>query len=156
MADFAPDLLHRLVQQLDRAADHLLRTHLGIPFARAIFLFTLQRKGTLSQHDLAVALGYSDPAVSTMARELRAKGYVTTAPSPDHGRKRLVSITSEGRTIVRKGRALLARDFRALMKTARVDQEQYGMLTTRILDALLAKGEHARDAGRGAKRGATV
>lgn len=156
MRDFAPDLLHRLVWELDRRADQRLRTHLGIPFARAIFLFTLQRRGTLSQHELALALGYSDPAVSTMVRELRGQGFVTTESSPEHGRKRLVSITAEGRMVVRTGRALLARDFRALMKAATVDQEEYGELTTRILDAVLARSEHARSARRGVRRGAAT
>jgi DNA-binding MarR family transcriptional regulator len=139
MADFAPDLLHRLVGELDRAADRLLRAHLDITFSRAIFLFTLQRHGTVTQHELAVALGYSDPAVSTMLRALRASGFVTTARSPEHGRKRLVSITAEGRAIVRKGRALLAADFGALMDSAGVNEERYSMLTTRILDALLRR-----------------
>lgn len=147
MADFAPDLLHRLVWQLDRAADQLLRARLGVSFGRAIFLFTLKRRGTLTQHELALALGYSDPAVSTMLKELRADGFVTTAPSPDHGRKRLVKLTPEGRAVVSKGRALLAGDYSRLMKSARVNQEQYAVLTRRVLQALLSRGEPRSDGG---------
>src|SRR5690349_16679167 len=150
MTDFEPDLLHRLVWELDRSADRLLRARCGLPYSRAIFLFTLQRRGTLSQHELALALGYSDPAVSSMLRVLRAQGLVTTARSPEHGRKRLVSITAEGRAIVRKGRVLLETKFGILMVAAKVDRAHYTTLTTRILEALLAKqriatDEHGRD-----------
>ena len=156
MSDFAPDVLHRLVWQLDRAADRLLRAHLDIPFSRAVFLFTLQRQGTLSQHDLALALGYSDAAVSTMLHTLRAEGLVTSARSPAHGRKRLVCITAEGRAIVRKGRALLAIEFAALMKTAKVDQEHYAALTTRILNALSSSKGTTRDGRSRKPRGAVT
>ena len=86
-------LLHKLVLEMDRAADKLLRTHLGISYKRALFLFVLQQHGTITQHALAVALGYSDPAVSTMLLELAKDGYIKTTPSPEHGRKRLVTIT---------------------------------------------------------------
>jgi DNA-binding MarR family transcriptional regulator len=146
MSEFAPDLLHRLVWELDRAADRMLRAHLDVPFSRAVFLFTLQRRGTLTQHELALALGYSDPAVSTMLKELGADGFVRTEASPDHARKRLVTITPKGRTIVRKGRALLAAEFGSLMSAAKVNQREYVRLTTRILDALSSKKE---DAGEG-------
>ena len=54
------------------------------------------------------------------------------------------------------GRAILARDFRALMKTARVDQEQYGMLTRRILNAVRARGEPLANAGARTNRRATA
>src|ERR1700720_2285089 len=108
MEDSSPAyLLHRLVFALDRAADRVLQAHLGISYKRSLFLIVLQHHGTMSQHELAVALGYSDPAVSTMLRELAEDGYLTTFPSPLHGRRRLVTLTSHGREVISNGRRLL-------------------------------------------------
>ena len=132
-------LLHKLVLEMDRAADKLLRTHLGISYKRALFLFVLQQHGTITQHALAVALGYSDPAVSTMLLELAKDGYLRTTPSPEHGRKRLVTITPKGSEGVAKGRQLLDSHFDKLMVTAGVDAQHYSELTERLYQALIAK-----------------
>jgi DNA-binding MarR family transcriptional regulator len=131
-------LLHKLVWVLDRAADQLLRTELDISYKRALFLHVLQYHGTITQHELAIALGYSDPAVSMMLLELAKDGYVETAPSPKHGRKRLVSITPKGSDIVIQGRQLLDSRFERLMETAGVDIHHYHELTERIYQTLVA------------------
>src|SRR3954469_8221301 len=112
--------LHKLVFELDRAADQVLRAHVGISYKRALFLLVLQAHGTITQHELAVALGYSDPAVSTMLLELAKASYITTTKSPAHGRKRLVSITPKGSAVVVQGRSLLDMHFDQLMMIAGV------------------------------------
>ena len=132
-------LLHKLVFELDRAADRLLRTYVGISYKRALFLLVLEAHGTITQHELAVALGYSDPAVSTMLLELAKAGYITTTPSPAHGRKRLVSITPQGNAVVAKGRSLLDVHFDQLMVIAGVDAQHYRDLTEQVYQALVAK-----------------
>jgi len=138
-------LLHKLVFALDRAADNLLRTHLGISYKRALFLVVLQQCGTVTQHALAVALGYSDPAVSTMLLELAKDGYIKTTPSPEHGRKRLVTITPQGSEVVAKGRQLLDARFDQLMAAAGVDTQHYSELTEQLYQTLVAtmKKEHS-------------
>src|SRR5258708_11663750 len=85
-------LLGRLVTQLEREGEQILRVETGISYKRAVFLFVLRFLGTVTQHHLAEALGYSDPAVSMMLRELVKEGFVTTAPDPEHGRKQLVTL----------------------------------------------------------------
>src|SRR6266704_237593 len=132
-------LLHKLVFALDRAADQLLQTHLGISYKRALFLIVLQQCGTVTQHALAVALGYSDPAVSMMLVELAKDGYVQTTKSPEHGRKRLVTITPKGNEAVAKGRQLLDSHFDQLMVIASIDAQHYRELTERLHQALIAK-----------------
>ena len=97
-------LLGKLMFEIDRAADQLLQTHVGISYRRFLFLTVLQQCGTVTQHELAVALGYSDPAVSTMLVELAKDSYIQTTKSPEHGRKRLVAITSKGNEVVAQGR----------------------------------------------------
>jgi DNA-binding MarR family transcriptional regulator len=132
-------LLHKLVFELDRAADKLLHTHLGISYKRLLFLVVLQYQGTITQHELAVALGYSDPAVSTMLLELAKDGYIRTTPSPEHGRKRLVTITPKGSEIVAGGRQLLDSEFDKLMVDASVDTQHYRELTEQVYQALIVK-----------------
>ena len=114
-------LIGKLMFEMDRAADQLLQTQVGISYSRFLFLTVLQHSGTVTQHELAVALGYSDPAVSTMLVELAKDGYIRTTPSPEHGRKRLVTITPKGNEVVAQGRQLLDSHFDQLMLIADID-----------------------------------
>jgi DNA-binding MarR family transcriptional regulator len=132
-------LLGKLSFELDRAADQLLRKHVGISYRRFLFLTVLQHCGTVTQHELAVALDYSDPAVSTMLVELAKDGYVTTTKSPEHARKRLVTITEKGNEVVAKGRRLLDSHFDQLVENAGVDGEHYRKLTEQIYQAFVIK-----------------
>ncbi len=128
--------LHKLVFDLDRGADGLLRKRLNISYKRALFLLVLKHHGTITQHELAVALGYSDPAVSGMLIELEKTGYLTTAPSPEHGRKRLVTITAAGSALVKTGKRILDSRFADLLQSAGVDGVQYQQMTERLQQAL--------------------
>jgi|SRR5690348_1316606 len=132
-------LAGKLAFELDRAADQLLEEHVGISYRRFLFLTVLQHIGTVTQHELAVALGYSDPAVSTMLVELAREGYIQTAQSPEHGRKRLVTITAKGSEIVAEGRRLLDAHFDQLLVIAGVDAAHYRELTERLHQALMTK-----------------
>lgn len=137
-------LLHQLVFELDRAADSLLRTQIGISYKRAVFLLVLEECGTVTQHELAVALGYSDPSISTMLVELAKEGYLQTIVSPQHARKRLVSITAKGSEVVVQGRQLLDAHFDRLMQAAGVDAQHYHDLNEQVYLALMAKMKKER------------
>ena len=132
-------LAGKLTFELDRAADQLLQEHGSISYRRFLFLTVLQHCGTVTQHELAVALGYSDPAVSTMLVELAKDGYIQTAKSPEHGRKRLVTITPKGNEVVAQGRQLLDSHFDQLLVIADVDAHLYRELTERLHEALITK-----------------
>jgi DNA-binding MarR family transcriptional regulator len=134
-------LLGRFMFELDRAADHYLRTQVGISYKRAHFLIVLQSCGTVTQHELAVALGYSDPAVSTMLVALAKAGYVAITKSETHGRKRLVAITPRGNEVVARGRQLLDAHFDQLMARAGVDAQQLREITERLYRALMKSAE---------------
>jgi DNA-binding MarR family transcriptional regulator len=125
--------------EIDRAADQLLQTHVGISYNRFLFLTVLQHTGTVTQHELAVALGYSDPAVSTMLVELARDSYIQTAPSPEHGRKRLVTITPKGSKVVARGRRVLDLHFEQLLLIAGIDAQHLRELIERLHQALIAK-----------------
>ena len=142
MPDTSPAfLLGRFMFELDRAADHFLRTLVGISYKRALFLIVLQYCGTVTQHELAVALGYSDPAVSTMLVELAKDGYVEITKSDTHGRKRLVAITPKGNEVVARGRQLLDAHFDQLMARAGVDAQQLRDITEQLYRALMTTEE---------------
>src|SRR5258706_11590869 len=125
--------------EIDRAADQLLQTHVSISYRRFLFLTVLQHCGTVTQHELAVALGYSDPAVSTMLVELAKDGYVQTTKSTTHGRKRLVTITPQGNELVAQARQVLDAHFDQLLGIAGVDAQQLRELTERLHQALMFK-----------------
>lgn len=132
-------LMGKLIFEIDRAADQILQAQVGISYKRLLFLIVLQHSGTVTQHELAVALGYSDPAVSTMLVELVKDGYVETAPSPEHRRKRLVTMTPKGSEVLAQGRQLLDAHFDRLMEIAGVDAQHYRELTEKLHQALLTK-----------------
>lgn len=132
-------LVGKLMFEIDRAADQLLQTHLGISYKRMLFLIVLQHSGTVTQHELAVALGYSDPAVSTMLVELAKEHYIQTMKSPEHGRKRLVTITPRGNEMVVQGRQLLDAHFDQLMALADVDAQYLREIAERLHNALITK-----------------
>jgi DNA-binding MarR family transcriptional regulator len=132
-------LLGKLMFDLDRAADHLLQTQVGLSYRRFLFLTVLHHCGTVTQHELAVALGYSDPAVSTMLVELAKDGYLHATKSPEHARKRLVAITPPGIEVVARGRQVLDAHFDQLLRLADIDAHHYRDLTQRLHRALLTK-----------------
>src|SRR5215469_5927788 len=129
MTESTSYLLGKLVTLLESEAEQLLRAHLDISYGLLRFLFMLQHQESITQHRLAQFLGYSDPAISTMLRELVKDGYVTTTPDPDHGRKHQVRITSHGLELARKARLLLDTHFDELVQLAGVDNEQLQHMT---------------------------
>jgi DNA-binding MarR family transcriptional regulator len=139
MTESTSSLLGKFVTLLESEAEQLLRTQLGISYRRMLFLFVLQHQESITQHRLAQYLGYSDPAVSTMLRELVKDGYVTTTPDPDHGRKHLVCITAHGLELARAGRHLLDTHFDELVQLAEVDDQHLQHTIRRLLAALAVK-----------------
>lgn len=131
--------LHKLVVEMDRSADRVLQEAFGMSYRRAHFLFTLRRVGPVSQHDLATALGYSDPAVSTMILELKKAGLVTATKSPEHGRKRLVALTSRAEARVAEGMKLLDAHFSKVVARAKIDVRQYRDATHQLYEAIMEK-----------------
>ena len=129
--------LHRLVMQMDRVADKLLLESVGMSYKRCQVLAVLQHCGTITQHELAVKLGHSDPAVSKMLMELSKDELITVKIDPKHARKRLVTLTAKGDEITTKGTMMLNAHFSEVIKKAEVDAVQYTELTKKLFDALV-------------------
>jgi DNA-binding MarR family transcriptional regulator len=132
-------LLGRLVFALERTSEHLLQTQIGLSYKRFLFLTVLVHTGTVTQHELATALGYSDPAVSTMLVELTKEGFLEVSQNPEHRRKHLVTITEYGREIVARGRQILDIHFDKLTMIAGVDSQQLRDSAEQLYRALQQK-----------------
>jgi DNA-binding MarR family transcriptional regulator len=128
-------LLHKLVIKADKRANRLLLEKLGISYKRFHFLLTLQDQAVLTQHEIAVALGQSDPAVSTMVQSLTKAGYITNRVSTSHARKHLVQLTPAGVYLVKKSSTLLHKAFDEIVVNAGIDAKQFTDSTFQLLSA---------------------
>jgi DNA-binding MarR family transcriptional regulator len=127
------------VALLDRSAEQIMQSQLGISYRRCLFLVVIQEDGPMTQHELAVCLGYTDPAVSAMLVELIKDELVVISTSATHKRKRMVTLSPRGSEVVTAARAILDHYFARLLDAAGVDGEHYGQLTERIYRTLGAK-----------------
>lgn len=131
--------IHRLAIEMDKVADQVLQKHLGISYRRFYFLLVLERNKYSTQHMLAEALGYSDPAVSNMILELRKDNYVVVELDPHHGRRRIVTITPKGKGLVRKAMVALDECFSQLAALANIDEDKYGSETEILINMMIRK-----------------
>jgi DNA-binding MarR family transcriptional regulator len=137
MNDSTARKLHKFMAHLDKVTDKMVKKELGISYHRAVFLITLLHDGKSSQHDLAVSLGYSDPAVSSLLIELTKEKLVISVPDPSHGRKRIVSLTDEGKSTAKKIEKYLNGSFDRLVHFAGIDEKVYAEATDRLMKTLL-------------------
>ena len=119
-----PYLLHRLVHALDRVADTRLQATIGVSYRRFMFLAVLAHQEAPTQHELAIAQGVSDAAVSLMTAELEKAGLVEVTPSPVHGRKRTVMLTRAGARVVARGDTELRQAFSEIVASSRIDEDR--------------------------------
>lgn len=120
-----PYLLHRLVHAVDRVADTILQSELGVSYSRFLFLAVLSDHEAATQHELAVAQGTSDAAVSLMTAELEKLRLVKVTPSPVHGRKRTLALTEPGARVVSRRDAALRQAFLELVTASGVDEDRF-------------------------------
>lgn len=116
-----PLLLHKVVYELDRAADRILQREVGISYKRATVLLMVSLHGPQSQHELALRLGHTDAAISLLVRELNSDGYLTKTTSAGGGRKYSVALTDAGHDIITRCQGLLDQRFTELTTAADVD-----------------------------------
>jgi len=62
----------------------------------AWMLMVIAKAAPLSQTNLAKAMWMDPPTVSRLIFEMEARGYLSVEPDPAHGRRNLISLTSEG------------------------------------------------------------
>jgi len=133
--------IHLLNAEMDRTADRLLHQKLNISYNRFYFLFVINELSTPTQHAIATALGYSDPAVSTMLAELTKIDLVSVTVDPKHARRRVVTLTNKGRQTIRVALDLLDACFRDVAMRAGVDEAVFGAQANKLYAALVQKNE---------------
>jgi DNA-binding MarR family transcriptional regulator len=131
--------IHKLGTEMDRTAEKVLQKELNISYSRFYFLLIVSEHSSPTQHAIAQALGYSDPAVSNMTSELAGEGLIRVVADPNHGRRRLVTLTQVGREIVAKSLRLLDDCFSDVALRAGVDEAHYAQLTQKLITALEQK-----------------
>jgi DNA-binding MarR family transcriptional regulator len=77
----------------------------GLPFSRVRALDRLTR-GPQTLRALADLIGTDAPAATVIVNDLEARGFVVREPHPDDKRAKVVSLTPEGRKVMRAARAV--------------------------------------------------
>jgi DNA-binding MarR family transcriptional regulator len=77
----------------------------GLPFSRVRALDRL-RRGPLTLRALAEVIGTDPPATTVIVNDLEARGLVVRETHPEDKRAKVVSLTAEGRRVVRAARGV--------------------------------------------------
>ncbi|MFB7718509.1 MarR family winged helix-turn-helix transcriptional regulator [Nocardia sp. NPDC056100] len=125
MDDGLGDLLHRVVYLLGEAARRHGGDAGGLTYSQIRLLGMLEEIEPVTQHQLAQALGVSDPAVSRALRPLETAGFVAVETDPEHARRRLVSTTEAGRDAFHGSDRPLQNELRDALLEAGFPYEQY-------------------------------
>ena len=135
--------LHKLTARLNRAADELLRDHVGVSYARFLALLGVAQ-GAETQRALALWLGQSEPSTSRMVRVLAESGWLDVSRIPGAGNRRQLELTKSGHALVKECGQLLEDRFSDLVDRAGVPYERYQQNTRRLLAELDKDQERAR------------
>jgi DNA-binding MarR family transcriptional regulator len=91
--------LHRLVAVLDRHADAILRRSMGITYSQFLFLTHLAGEDGIDGATLAHRLAVSRAAISKRLPWFEQRSLIAVRPDPDHGRRRRIHLTAQGRRL---------------------------------------------------------
>jgi DNA-binding MarR family transcriptional regulator/ribosomal protein S18 acetylase RimI-like enzyme len=93
--------LRKVSEALDAGVDEVYRD-VGVDLPSRCFpiLFLLRDHGRLGISELAEKLGQTHPAVSQMSRKLLRHRVVTESPDPKDDRRRLLSLSARGRSVM--------------------------------------------------------
>ena len=127
--------LHKLTARLDRAADGLLRSQVGVSYSRFLALFAV-REGAASQRELAQWLGQTEPSTSRMVGVLSAQGWLSATMVAGEGNRRRLQLTESGSEVVDRCARLLERRFEELVTRSGVPYAAYQRHTRRLLSQL--------------------
>lgn len=127
--------LHKLTARLDRAADALLRSNVGVSYSRFLALFAVSQ-GAENQRELASWLGQTEPSTSRMVGVLAAKGWLNATTLKGAGNRRRLQLTESGGELVDRCGRLLEDRFEDLVKRSGVPYAAYQRHTRRLLTQL--------------------
>jgi DNA-binding MarR family transcriptional regulator len=128
--------LRVLATRLERAADRMLRAEHDVTYSRVLALTLVGELGASTQRDLATRLGVTEPSMSQMVGVLAAEGLLDVRPDPGGGRRRRLSLTTEGERLVGAVRRVLEDRIVALLETSGVPYDEYAEHTARLVATL--------------------
>lgn len=128
--------LHALIARLDRAADQILRTELGLSYRRFLPLFMVRELSATTQRALAERLEVSEPSVSRMTTVLGQAGLLVVEQDPEGGNRRRLRLTPKGDELVDAAQALLASRFEQVLARSGVPAVAYARHTKALLSSL--------------------
>lgn len=134
-------LIHQLNVEMNRAADRLLQAQVDLSYSRFNCLFHILELDSASQHTLAVAMGYSDPAISKMVNELCEDGLVKINLDPRHKRRKIVRLSTRGKKTADKCLELLDECFTDVVNQAGINETKYAEHTFALLQAMKHKNK---------------
>lgn len=145
MAIVSAELLHRITALLERRGDALVRTSFGVTYSRALLLRAVAAQPGISQRELADALGYTAPAVSSLLKEIRLSGLIAVSESSASKRVNEVFLTVEGVELVAEISRYLDTRFEEVLRAAAVNE--------RVLTEMLIRIEAVLNGGTGSENG---
>ncbi|ONI83219.1 MarR family transcriptional regulator [Actinosynnema sp. ALI-1.44] len=134
MDDGLADSLHRVVFLLGEVMRQRANPRGDLSYRQLRLLGMLEDIQPVTQHELAVALSVSDPAISRALRLLAAAGLVRIRTDPDHARRRLVSLTETGSKAFHDSERSLDGQLRDALLRAGFPYERYLADTARLAE----------------------
>ena len=141
MRDDPALIIHELAAELARSADALLRSH-NITYARYRVLRAVRTlgDGVPTQHAIAERLGIGDASLSRTLPALTAAGWCEVRDDPNHGRRRVLRLTTSGVRLERDCARLLTAAFLGAATDAEVNVNSFldaaEALTRRITSSM--------------------
>ncbi|WCC79786.1 MarR family transcriptional regulator [Cutibacterium equinum] len=106
MSNPTPDLDHQLCFSLYRASRAVTRAYrpllenIGLTYPQYLVMLVLwQADGPVGVNDIGARLHLDSGTLTPLLRRLEQAGFVTRTWSDNDGRRRLISLTSEGRSL---------------------------------------------------------
>lgn len=128
--------LHQLVRLMDKYAEKILQDEFSISYSWFLILATIAIIEPSTQHFIAETLNYSDAAVSRLVVNLKDHGLISVEPDPSHGRRSIVRITDEGRSLVTRSNVKLEEAFAGALEAAKVDPLTFEESVTSLLEIM--------------------
>lgn len=124
--------LYDYVNAQDRRRDLQAALGLGGGFGRVKVLLHLEQ-GPMTLRDIAESNGMDAPYATVICDKLVEKGFVVRTPHPDDNRRKLVSLTQQGRETALLARRILGEPPLSLVSLAPSDLAIFEALLARLL-----------------------
>jgi DNA-binding MarR family transcriptional regulator len=131
------------IDQLTTAIEDFTTIFIRLPSVRRLnfsalsVLHTLSRKGPLRLTDLLATEQLKQPALTSLVAKLQQDGLVSRRPDPSDGRAVLLSLTREGRQVVRSRHTHRIANLSRLVEQLNDEEREVLAGTARVLGRLV-------------------